>query len=87
MSGSPDNSLSIGNSSIASIEALSTFEVQNFIFGFNEVGDAAHCARVCKNWTKISLEHVWHTIDDIDGINALFSILAPLKTTKEGLVS
>lgn len=81
MPGSPDNSLSIGNSSIASSVALSTLEVQNLIFGFNEVGDAARCARVCKSWTKISLEHVWDTIYDI---NALFSILAPLKTTKSG---
>ena len=58
-------------------------EIQDRIFSFNEVDDAARCALVCKAWTDVSLDHVWNTASDIV---QLLNILAPLKATKKGLV-
>lgn len=50
-------------------------EILDNILGFNEVGDAARCARVCKGWTNASLNRVWHTISDLV---PLLSLLAPV---------
>lgn len=66
--------------------ALSNAEILSIVLSFSQTGDAARCARVCKAWHQVALDHVWW---EVKGFKALFGILAPLKqpeNSKDGSV-
>ncbi len=66
--------------------AILIAEILSSIIAFAELPDAARCARVCRFWLDISLDHVWA---ELQGLRPLFEILAPLvpKGENEPLVS
>ncbi len=54
---------------------MNTVEILNEVISFMPLKDATRCARVCKGWLDVSLDHVWA---DVPGFEPLFNVLAPL---------
>jgi len=54
---------------------MSTVEILNKVISFIPLKDATRCARVCKGWLDVSLDHIWV---DVPGFKPLFEVLAPL---------
>ncbi|KAI0643505.1 hypothetical protein C8Q79DRAFT_184910 [Trametes meyenii] len=52
-------------------------EILELVFSFLEAKDNARCARVCKGWSDIALDTLWH---EVDNLRRLFGLLAPVET-------
>ncbi|KAF5343574.1 hypothetical protein D9758_012978 [Tetrapyrgos nigripes] len=55
---------------------LQIIELLHLIFGHLDKEDQAVCAQVCKNWSEIALDILWHTVDNLP---AFANLLAPVK--------
>lgn len=55
-------------------------EVLTLILSFLDDRSLARSARVCKQWTDVALDILWHTITDL---RSLLSLLAPLTGEKK----
>lgn len=66
----------------ASANVLSSLELLAMIFAELPREDTAHAALVCRNWVELARDVVWETVTDLA---ELFSLLAPIETSDEGV--
>ncbi len=78
---STSNTMTSSASSVSSnSRLLFTVEILDSIISFNSASDATRCARVCRVWLEVSLDHIWA---DVQGFRPLFGIFAPLQHPEE----
>lgn len=53
-------------------------ELLDMVFGFLDDASNASNARVCRKWSNMALDTLWRDVNDL---NRLFSLLAPLRET------
>jgi hypothetical protein len=53
-------------------------ELLDMMFGFMDRASHASNARVCKQWSEVSLTYLW---SDVENFHRLFNLLVPLRLT------